>query len=98
MRAATCMVRGFERDEYTALELLANGFNSRCQPPWSLKELQYKVAQAAELGDMEWGALKNTPKKEKREKQPLSIPPPTEITGRATSDGITADQTDRSEE
>jgi hypothetical protein len=86
MRAATCMVRGFELDERTALEMLMNGFNSRCQPPWSLKELQYKVAQAAELGDMEWGALKNAPKKEKANSQtsPYAAPsfePPTDPNG-----------------
>ena len=46
-RAALALVRGFQLDEGTALALLASDYNPRCQPTWSDRELQHKVAQAA---------------------------------------------------
>jgi hypothetical protein len=45
-RAACKMVMGFDLDTETAYSLLANGYNARCVPPWSEKELRHKVKQA----------------------------------------------------
>lgn len=51
-RAACKMVLGFDLDTETAFALLSNGYNSRCVPPWSEKELRHKVESAnAETGD-----------------------------------------------
>ncbi|MGV3483434.1 MAG: hypothetical protein ACO1RT_03340, partial [Planctomycetaceae bacterium] len=51
-RAACKLVIGFDLDTETAYSLLTNGYNSRCQPPWSEKELRHKVESAAkEPGD-----------------------------------------------
>lgn len=45
-RAACKMVMGFDLDTETALSLLSNGFNARCTPPWSERELRHKVESA----------------------------------------------------
>ncbi len=45
--AATAMVHGFGLDPETALGLLLERYNPRCQPPWSEKELRHKVSDAA---------------------------------------------------
>lgn len=45
-RAACKMVLGFDLDPETAFGLLANGYNTRCVPPWSEKELRHKVESA----------------------------------------------------
>ncbi len=45
--AATAMVHGFDLDSDAAFGLLRDRYNSRCQPPWSEKELQHKVEDAA---------------------------------------------------
>jgi hypothetical protein len=45
--AATAMVHGFGLDPETALALLRDRYNPRCQPPWSEKELRHKVSDAA---------------------------------------------------
>ncbi|MCB9838224.1 MAG: bifunctional DNA primase/polymerase [Phycisphaeraceae bacterium] len=45
--AATALVHGFGLDEPTALNLLLDRYNPRCEPPWSEKELRHKVAEAA---------------------------------------------------
>ena len=55
--AAQKLVRGFELDEATAFELMYAEYNSRCQPPWSARELRHKVRQAAQCGQMTLGAL-----------------------------------------
>lgn len=47
MKAAVLLVRGFELCEDDALSLLVHEFNPRCQPPWSVRELQHKVKSAA---------------------------------------------------
>jgi hypothetical protein len=44
--AATAMVHGFGLDPETAFSLLWDRYNSRCQPPWSEKELRHKVSDA----------------------------------------------------
>jgi hypothetical protein len=49
-RAATALVHGFALEPDHALTLLERHFNPRCQPPWSPKELQHKVADAASKG------------------------------------------------
>lgn len=45
--AATVLVHGFEIDPDRALALLLDHYNPRCEPPWTEKELQHKVASAA---------------------------------------------------
>jgi hypothetical protein len=49
-RAACKMVLGFDLDQETAFQLLANGYNDRCLPPWTEKELRHKVKQADKQG------------------------------------------------
>jgi len=45
--AATAMVHGFGLEPAAALDLLRDRYNPRCDPPWSEKELQHKVEDAA---------------------------------------------------
>ncbi len=45
--AATALVHGFGIEPERALQLLVQHYNPRCQPPWSEKELQHKVKDAA---------------------------------------------------
>lgn len=45
--AATVLVHGFEIGPDRALTLLLDHYNPRCEPPWTEKELQHKVASAA---------------------------------------------------
>lgn len=45
--AATALVHGFALDPDRALTLLTTHYNPRCDPPWSDKELQHKINQAA---------------------------------------------------
>jgi hypothetical protein len=45
--AATAMVHGFGLDADTALRLLVDRYNPRCEPPWTEKELRHKVDDAA---------------------------------------------------
>ncbi len=45
--AATALVHGFGLDPAESLAILTNHYNPRCNPPWSDKELQHKVNQAA---------------------------------------------------
>lgn len=55
--AAIALVRGFGLPESAALELLAAEYNARCAPPWSLPELEHKVASAAKDGRRPLGYL-----------------------------------------
>lgn len=43
---AQALTHGFELDAATALGLLLAHFNPRCEPAWSVKELEHKVAEA----------------------------------------------------
>jgi len=45
--AATALVHGFGLSEPTALRLLEERYNLRCQPPWTRRELEHKVREAA---------------------------------------------------
>ncbi len=45
--AATAMVHGVGLTQGRALQILMDHYNSRCQPPWSEKELLHKVKDAA---------------------------------------------------
>ncbi|TWT89144.1 hypothetical protein [Neorhodopirellula pilleata] len=45
--AATALVHGFGIDASDALTILTQHYNPRCVPPWSDKELQHKINQAA---------------------------------------------------
>lgn len=46
--AAVAMVHGFGLSPERALTLLLDHYNPRCEPPWSEKELEHKVTDAAE--------------------------------------------------
>lgn len=60
--AAVALVRGFDLDPMTALELLLSDFNPRCEPPWSRRELEHKV-KSAERSPKALGFLLNVPRR-----------------------------------
>ncbi len=61
--AATAMVHGFCLDPETALRLLLERYNPRCEPPWSEKELRHKVDDAATKShDKPYGWLRDAPR------------------------------------
>jgi hypothetical protein len=55
--AAVAMVRGFELDHPTALDLLRSDFNPRCSPPWNDRDLERKIDQAADKASVPFGYL-----------------------------------------
>lgn len=63
--AAALAVRvGFDLDEQTATRLLLEGYNPRCQPPWSESEIAHKVADAGRNGaNLPRGYLRDAPAK-----------------------------------
>jgi putative DNA primase/helicase len=93
MRAATVLVRGFALDKQTAFSMMVNGFNSRCLPPWSLKEIEHKIDEAIRVGAMAFGELRDAPL-DKEKKPPAFNGEPTSIAGRVADGGKTADRTD----
>jgi hypothetical protein len=60
-KVAVKLVKGFGLDEPTALALLEEEYNPRCQPPWTLKELEHKVRDAARQDNPE-GFLRDEPR------------------------------------
>lgn len=56
-RVAVVLVRGFELDDDTALAILTQDYNPRCQPAWKRKELAHKVESARALGRMPFGEI-----------------------------------------
>ncbi len=62
---ACALVWGFALDPETALELLADHYNPRCTPPWSIAELQHKVEDANKAASHQKprGWLLNGPRK-----------------------------------
>jgi hypothetical protein len=50
------VVRGFELSDHEAMSVLS-GWNARCQPPWSERELLMKVQNARKYGREPLGAL-----------------------------------------
>lgn len=50
------LVRGFQLDDGTALELLTQ-WNTTCDPPWSHWELKRKIREAYQKGTMRFGEL-----------------------------------------
>jgi hypothetical protein len=54
--AAQLFVRGFELEPERALAVLTD-WNAGCAPPWSERELQRKLREAAQRGRMPWGAM-----------------------------------------
>ncbi len=45
--AAVTLVHGFALDTETALRMLMDRYNPRCEPPWTEKELRHKIDDAA---------------------------------------------------
>lgn len=62
-RVAVKIARGFALDEDTALDVIERVYNPRCDPPWTRRELRHKVKQAIAKGDLEWGALRDAPRR-----------------------------------
>ena len=62
-RVAVKVARGFALDEDTALDVIERVYNPRCDPPWTRRELRHKVKQAIAKGDLEWGALRDAPRR-----------------------------------
>lgn len=56
-RVACVLVRGFDLDDGTALSILEQDYNPRCQPPWTTKELDHKVVSARRMGRLEFGEV-----------------------------------------
>lgn len=56
-RVAVVLVRGFELDDDTALAILEQDYNPRCQPVWKRKELAHKVTSARTQGRMPFGEI-----------------------------------------
>lgn len=54
---AARLVRELALSVDTAYELLAEYWNPRCEPPWSLEELRVKVENAAQYGTADMGRL-----------------------------------------
>jgi hypothetical protein len=75
------LARGFDLDDYTALDLLRD-WNARCVPPWEPHELLEKIRNARKYGDEPIGG---------RRDQPLPpLPPsapPVMLAGRALGTG-----------
>jgi hypothetical protein len=59
----TCyLLHGFHLDKATALAMLQAEYNPRCEPPWSVKELEHKIEQAREKGSApDMGPAKEKP-------------------------------------
>src|SRR5262249_58712914 len=55
-RVCCRVVRGFDLSDDEALSVLA-GWNERCQPPWSERELLAKVQNARRYGREAFGGL-----------------------------------------
>jgi hypothetical protein len=45
---AVALIHGFDMDDAPAWQILSE-FNQRCDPPWSDRELQHKLADAQKL-------------------------------------------------
>lgn len=56
-KAAIALVKGFQLDEGTALELLKSEFNPRCQPAWRDTDLERKVREATNKSTVAAGYL-----------------------------------------
>jgi hypothetical protein len=65
-RAAQAMIRGFALDMNDALGLLAEDFNQRCSPVWTVHELRRALRNAARRGRMPIGSLRDA-KRERSE-------------------------------
>lgn len=81
--AAQAMVRGFCLPAADALEILAVDFNPRCEPPWSDRELEHKVADAANKSQLPDGYLLDAQRPEfdrtpRLHAVPPEPPPPTD--------------------
>jgi hypothetical protein len=65
IKAACKIGPGFDLPPATALRLLREDFNPRCEPPWSEKELEHKVSEAYKI-ETRRGWLKDEPPKNGR--------------------------------
>lgn len=65
--AALKVIRGFSRDERDARSwegewrALLGEYNARCRPPWSQRELEYKIRDALRGAAAPWGFLLDAP-------------------------------------
>lgn len=56
-KLAVALVRGFGLSDPEALTVLAEDFNPRCEPPWSVAELNHKLRYARQAGRVAVGSL-----------------------------------------
>lgn len=52
-KVACKLIHGFHLTDDEALQLLIDDYNPRCQPPWTLAELDHKIEQARTRGSSE---------------------------------------------
>jgi hypothetical protein len=69
-RAALALVRGFCLDDGEAYAALATDYNSRCDPPWTPKELVHKITQARASTRVGYGWLLHDPGRRRPEVPP----------------------------
>lgn len=63
---ALVLVRGFDLPTGVALDILAHEYNPRCQPPWSMRELEHKASSAERAGKLPTGYLVEDDRREWR--------------------------------
>lgn len=74
---AVCTVMfGFDLDESTTLSIIASEYNTRCDPPWSERELQHKVSSAGKLSNRPRGYLLTERPKVATSRQASASAPP----------------------
>lgn len=56
-QVACALACGFDLDEETTYQILANNYNPRCSPPWKDKELRHKAKQARHNARLDRGYL-----------------------------------------
>lgn len=73
---AQVLVRGFSLDQSTALAILIDDYNPRCQPPWTERELIHKIESAASQSTLPDGYLRDMPAaKAERARRPAPVVP-----------------------
>lgn len=73
---AQVLVRGFGLDRSTALAILLDDYNPRCQPPWSEKDLVHKIESADTTSTLPVGYLRDVSTgRDERPRRPATVTP-----------------------
>jgi hypothetical protein len=76
LKAATCIVVGFNRSIDEARPHLLE-YNQRCEPPWSRRDLEHKLTEAAaNKRGLRWGYLLDDQPHQPKDSQQKQRPPP----------------------